>query len=283
MPEGFVVRPLKCGHCGKELPVTGQFVTFKCSTCFKHWMLTPRGLEPANVFKIHLPEDAGDTAALLPFWVIEADLTKLRSCLETSFDRLCASARTILKTKIETEGKEPLLEIFSDGESGPDRGLMKAQFLSETSRKRSFPTSAEFNHLIGRLVEKGRFMIYVPAFLSYNTYAYLKIGRLLTKLQPSFRIEKPSDRDDGVLCAMQMDEAVSLMNFIFLATLPDSMQNYGDLLQDVHLTPAAPPRLVEFPFRRQGAYLLSLIGGFQISNRLVEGLDRFHTPEHSTT
>ncbi|UCF06482.1 MAG: hypothetical protein JSV33_05500 [bacterium] len=282
MVEGFIVRPLRCNHCGKELPVMGRFVAFQCGTCFNHWVLTSDGLKPVHIFRVSYESKSQEDVSLLPFWVIEVDLGKLRSSMESSFEELCVSAQTILQTRITPEQEEPEFEILPQGKPGIDKGLLKAQFLVEASKKRKFPSSAEFNHLIGRLEEKGRFFVYVPAFLSFNTYAYLKIGRLLTKLQPTFGVEKSGDRGGGVLCAMQADEAVSLMDFIFLAILPDSIQSYGDLLEKIHLTPVGRPQLIEFPFVRQGAYLVSKVGGFQISKRLIEGLDGYHAPEHTT-
>jgi hypothetical protein len=282
MAEGFIVKPLRCNHCGKELPVMGRFVAFQCQTCFNHWVLTSDGLKPVQIFRVCHESESSEAISLLPFWVIEVDLEKLRGAMKSSFEQLCVSAQTILQSRITPEREEPEFEILPQGEPGIDRGLLKAQFLVEASKKRKLPSTSEFNHLIRRLEAKGHFFVYVPAFLSYNTYAYLKIGRLFTKLQPTFSLEKSGDRGGGVLCAMQADEAVSLMDFIFLAILPDSIQSYGDLLEKIHLAPAARPRLIEFPFVRQGAYLVSKVGGFQISKRLIECLDGYHAPEHTT-
>ena len=51
MKDAFTVRPLRCDHCGSELPVMGQFVTFQCQNCFKYWILSPDGLKPIQVYR----------------------------------------------------------------------------------------------------------------------------------------------------------------------------------------------------------------------------------------
>ncbi|MCK4237279.1 MAG: hypothetical protein KAX38_09180, partial [Candidatus Krumholzibacteria bacterium] len=268
MGEGLIVRPLVCGHCGTRLPIMGQFVTFRCSTCFRYWVLTPEGLEPVTVYRVLPPEDFTDEPISLPFWIIEVNTTELRRQIETVRTELCDTAKTIVSTNIDLE-KESELDDLIYRNSDLDRRMKKVQFISEASNTKKIPAKAELNYLLRRIEGPGQFYIYVPAFLSNNTYAYLKIGRLFTQGQPSFRAEKSSGTGGAVLCALQADEAESLMDFIFFATLPDSMQRNGDFLKKIHLEPSGPPRLAEFPFEQRGSSLVSLIGGFHISSRLV--------------
>lgn len=218
MPEELNIKPLRCRHCGEELPVMGQLVTFRCPSCLNYWVLAEEGLEPIFVYRA-VPEDAegapgaGDEL-LLPFWTLEVDGADVRRQIDTAAPGLAG--------------------------------------------------------LVGWIEAGDSLNIYVPAFRSPNTYAYLKVGRLLTRLQPSFRLVRSEGDGRPILCALRADEAVALVDFIFFATLPESIQRTGEALEKVRLRPARPPRLIEFPFKARGASLVSVIGGFWISGRLVE-------------
>jgi len=228
MTEALIVRPLRCGHCGGELPVMGQLVTFRCPACLRYWVIAHDALEPITVHRA-VPENAGESASsasdliYLPFWVVDVDGAGLRR------------------------------EI--DGAAN------------------TFPATSEISYLSERLAGLGVLRVYIPAFRSLNTYAYLKVGRLLTRIQPSFALERSEGSGRTILCALLAEQAVALMDFIFFATLPGSIQSNGDLLEQVHLKPMRPPCLIEFPFVERGASLVSIIGGFWISGRLVEGVE----------
>ncbi len=218
MTDALNIKPLRCRHCGAELPVMGQLVTFRCPSCQNYWVLGEEGLEPIFVFRA-MPDGAGEPRGSgeelqLPFWMVEVDADDVR--------RQTAAA-----------------------------GLGLAG-------------------LVGWIESASVLKIYVPAFRSPNTYAYLKVGRLFTRLQPSFTIVRSDGDGRPILCALRASEAIALIDFIFFATLPDSIQRKGEALEQVRLHPARPPRLIEFPFAARGASLVSVIGGFWISGRLVE-------------
>jgi hypothetical protein len=240
MSEGLLlIKPLRCVHCGAELPVMGQLVTFQCPACLRYWMISHDALEPIAVYRAE-PEGAGKPAGAtkdriyLPFWVADVDSTGLQREVD---DAVRDAARV------------------AAGSGGVA----------------ALPPAHEITHLSGRLASLGILRVYIPAFRSANTYAYLKVGRLLTRIQPSFTLERSEGTGHAILCALRAEEAVPLMDFIFFATLPGSIQKSGNFLEKIHLKPARPLRLVEFPFTERGASLVSVIGGFWISGRLVDG------------
>jgi hypothetical protein len=246
MTQTVCIKPLRCAHCGGELPVMGQLVTFQCPVCFRYWVLSHDALEPITVFRA-VPEGAQEAGTgdlvYLPFWVAEIDGTGLKALIEDAVRELQRTSQAVLQSGFEERSvKEP-------------------------------PASSEVGHLAARVESLGILKVYIPAFKSLNTYAYLKVGRLLTRIQPSFRLERSDGAGHPVLCALRSEEAAPLADFIFFATLPDSIQSNGEFLGRIHLAPARPPRLVEFPFRARGASLVSIIGGFWISGRLVEGVE----------
>jgi len=247
MTEALCIKPLRCDHCGQELPVMGQLVTFQCPGCFRYWVLSKEALEPITVFRAAPRDTTGDAGAAssiyLPFWVVEVDGAGLKTQIENAVKEIQRASKAVLQT----------------GFAG----------CSVTK----LPASSETGFLAARLGSLGTLMVYVPAFKSLNTYAYLKVGRLLTRIQPSFTLERSDGAGHPILCALRSEEAVALIDFIFFATLPESIQENGDFLQRIHLAPARPPRLVELPFRTRGASLVSVIGGFWISGRLVEGVE----------
>jgi hypothetical protein len=228
MIEELIVKPLRCGHCGGELPVSGQLVTFQCPACRRYWVIAGETLEPIVVHRASPIEANGaakENAGLLylPFWVAEVDGAALRR------------------------------EVMN---GTPERSA-----------------AHELDRILARLEGLSAFSIYVPGFRSLNTYAYLKVGRLLTRMQPSFALEPSEGTGHTILCGLRAEEAVALIDFVFFAILPESIQSNAGFLKDVHLTPAHPLRLVEFPFEERGASLVSVIGGFWISGKLVEGIE----------
>ena len=224
----------------------GQLVTFQCPGCHRYWVLSREELEPITVFRA-VPEgaQAADARGLvyLPFWVVEIDGAGLRARIEDAVKELQSASQAVIRTGFE--GTSP----------------------------RRLPAASEVNPLAARLEKLGTLNVYVPAFKSLNTYAYLKVGRLLTRIQPSFALDRSDGAGRPVLCALRSQEAVPLADFIFFSTLSGSIQDNGDFLEKIHLAPARPPRLVEFPFKPRGASLVSVIGGFWISGRLVEGIE----------
>jgi hypothetical protein len=270
MTDGFIIKPLQCSHCGKELPVMGQFVTFQCETCYHYFVLAPDGLKPITVYRAAPRLEHETDPAYLPFWVIDVSADEFRAMTNRVIGELRSISQEILRTdfKMEQSGLENLLLENSE----LDTGLLKAQIVSEAAKAGRTPSSGEINCLLGRISGSSTFCVYVPAFLSLNTYAYLKVGRLFTARQPTYKLERSAGLGKPVLCALQADEAVSLMDFIFFATLPESILSNADFIQRIHLTPAGSPRLVEFPFEVRGASLVSLIDQIWISRRLVEGL-----------
>jgi hypothetical protein len=270
MQEAFKVMPLTCNHCGRALPVMGQYVTFQCRTCFRYWVLTADGLRPITVYRAEAPTASESEPVLLPFWVTAIDHADLRAQVERTLNELRDATKAIATAEFEMEEQE--LEDCVMGEEAESPATKKAKFLSEASRTKNLPSAAEVEHLLRGIEGAVDFYIYIPAFLSMNTHVYLKVGRLFTKRQPAYRVVKSSGLGRPVLCALQADEAMSFMDYIFFAILPEAIQINGDFLKSIHLKAVGGPRLVEFPFERSGNSLVSCIGEFQISSRLIDGL-----------
>ncbi len=269
MSEAFIVRPLKCGHCGAELPIMGQLVTFQCETCFKHWVLSPDGLKPIVLYRAEPSRECGEEPVYLPFWMLEVDTSGLREQVTTVVEDIRITTRTIAGAQLEPE-EESEIESLMRENFGASQQVKITQLMESATKAVSAPSSAEVNNLIRRLEEAGTYYVYVPAFHSPNTYAYLKIGKLLTKRQPSFRARRSEDVKRSVLCALQADEAVALVDFVFFATLPESIQESGDFLKRIRLKPAKPPLLIEFPFVRHHHSYESLITEFHVSRKLID-------------
>ncbi len=151
-------------------------------------------------------------------------------------------------------------------------GKIEASFagLPGSGRDASASSDTEMSYLLTR-IGGGTFRVFVPAFNAANTFAYIKIGKLLTARQPAFRVARQREADQPVLCALPPDEAIDLMDYIFISTLPESIQQSCDFLKDLRLEPSSAPRMVEFPFEKNGAFLKSLTCGFEISSRIVDG------------
>ena len=269
MSDAFIIRPLKCGHCGAELPIMGQFVTFQCQTCFKYWVLSPDGLKPIVLYRARPVKECKEEPVYLPFWMIEVDTSGLREQVTTVVEDIRTTTRTIAGAQLMPE-KESDIEALMRENFGTSQTVKITHLMASATKAVSAPTSAEVNILIRRLEAAGTYHVYVPAFQSPNTYAYLKIGKLLTKQQPHFKAKRSDDIQRSVLCALQADEAVALVDFVFFATLPESIQESGDFLKRIRLKPAKPPFLVEFPFVRHHHSYESLIAEFHVSRKLID-------------
>ena len=269
MSDAFIVRPLKCGHCGAELPIMGQLVTFQCQTCFKHWVLSPEGLKPVVLYRAQPAKECEEEPVYLPFWIIEIDTSGLREQVTTVVEDIMVTTRTIAGAQLEPEEESDIESLMREN-LGISQATRISHLRESATKTVSAPTSAEVNHLIRRLEAAGTYHVYVPAFQSRNTYAYLKIGKLLTKQQPHFKVKRSEDVQRSVLCALQADEAAALVDFVFFATLPESIQKNGDFLKHIRLKPAKPPFLVEFPFIRHHHSYESLITEFHVSRKLID-------------
>lgn len=268
MNETFKVLPLRCDHCGGALPVMGHYVTFQCRACFRYWVLTGDGLRPITVYRVLSPDGTECDPVLIPFWVIPVDCEDLRMQMENILGELREVTRIIATAESDMEEQE-FEDLSLVGETVTPE-MKRAQFLTEATRTKNVPSAGEVDYLLRRIEGAGTFLVYVPAFHSMNTHACLKIGRLFTRRQPQYRIERSSGLGHPVLCSLQADEAISLVDYVFFATLPGAIQMNGDFLKRIHLKTAEDHRLIEFPFERRGASLVSCIGGFDISTRLIE-------------
>ena len=247
----------------------GQFVTFQCQTCFQYWILSPEGLKPVQAYRAAPKREPECDTIYLPFWVIEVDCADLRTQVTSTVVELHEKTKVIAGTPVELE-KNTEIESLVRENFGYDITMRAVKFVHEASKAVSVPTSAEVNYMLRRIESAGKYYIYVPSFKSINTYAYLKIGRLMTKRQPGYRVLKSSGVSRSILCALQADEALSLMDFVFFATLPASIQESSDFLERIRLKPTQNPYLIEFPFEHKGSSVSSLVADFQISGRLIE-------------
>ena len=268
MSGEFIVKHLRCGHCGTELPIMGRYITFQCETCFRYWIITGNGLEPLQVFRASVPGKSKSEILLLPFWVIPIDSHLLRNNVELSVTNLQSLTATLSTTEITYETDD--FEELANELTGVDVATKRAELLHGITQARKVPWGSELNYMLDKIENHDGYSIFVPAFQATNTFAYLKIGKLLTRKQPPFRLVRAEDPGKPVMCALHPEEAVQLMDFIFISTLPEAIQESGDFLKDIHLDATSPPRLVELPFEIRGSALYSIVGGFEISSRLVE-------------
>jgi hypothetical protein len=71
-----------------------------------------------------------------------------------------------------------------------------------------------------------------------------------------------------VMCALGPEDAVRLVDYIFFATLPESIQICSSFMKGLHLE-VGNPVLIEFPFLETPGSLESLVGGYHIQPRMV--------------
>ena len=150
MIGAFDVRPLRCEHCGSELPVMGQFVTFQCQNCFLYWILSPEGLKPVTAYRADPKREPEHETIYLPFWVIEVDCPDLRAQVTSAVTTLHEKTQVIAGTQVELE-KETELESLVRENFGYDITMRAVRFVEEASSSFSVPTSAEVNYLLRRI------------------------------------------------------------------------------------------------------------------------------------
>ena len=271
MKDGLLtVQRLQCGHCGGELPIMGRYVTFQCSTCFRRCVITDDGLKPLNVYRVSPPEEREGKIVYLPFWVLRADMDALRKNVAGVMAGLTRISQKIATTKIEADTTEP------DWVTGLGMSLMGADpvdartpaVIDSSHMSNRLPSRAELEHILGRMESAERWHVYIPAFWTTNTRAYLKIGRLMTRRQPVFRAKRFDDPEKPVMCALGPEDAVRLVDYIFFATLPESIQTCSSFMNGIHLE-VARPVLIEFPFLESPGSLESLVGEFHIQSQMV--------------
>ncbi len=267
MDNNYRIEYLKCGHCGNRLPVMGEYLTFQCETCQKYWIISANGLKSLSVLRAVLPDGYDGEPVFLPFWMIEVDRGEMKKNIQSAIGTLQKKSYEIVTTKVET--KLSLVEELINDFAGKDPTIETSRIIGGVNEKINIPNSSELAYMLRKIDELERFNIFVPAFRAVNTYAYIKIGRLLTKRQPSFTLSRSERPGRPVMCSLRPSEAEIMMDYIFIATLPDSMQINWDFLSDIRLSAASPPRLVEFPFEPRLHSYESLIGGFHIAKQLV--------------
>lgn len=70
------------------------------------------------------------------------------------------------------------------------------------------------------------------------------------------------------MCGLGPQDALRLVDYVFFATLPDSIMTCSGFMGGVSLE-AASPALIEFPFLERSGSLESLVGGFHIQSQMV--------------
>ncbi len=269
MKDGLLtVQRLQCSHCGGELPIMGRYVTFQCRPCFRRCIITDDGLAPLNVYRASLPEEREGTIVYLPFWVLRADVDALRKNISSVMTGLTEISQKIATMKIEADTSEPdwVLELGMNLMGADARG---PAMIDSSNLSKRLPSRARLEHILGRMEAAGRWHIYIPAFWTTNTRAYLKIGHLMTRSQPAFHAERFDDPERPVMCVLGPEDAVRLVDYIFFATLPESIQTCSSFMKGIHLE-VANPVLIEFPFLESSGSLESLVGGFHIQSQMVD-------------
>lgn len=271
MTDGLLtVQRLQCSHCGGELPVMGRYVTFQCGTCFRRFVLTDDGLTSLNVYRASPPEEREGKIVYLPFWVVTADIDALRKNVIKIMSGLTELSQKIATTKIERDNTQPdWVTEFGMNMMGVDSAdARQPAVIDSSTMSNRLPSRTELEHILGRMESAGRWHIYIPAFWTTNTRAYLKIGQLMTKKQPVFHAERFDDPKKQVMCALGPQDAVRLIDYVFFATLPGSIQTCSSFMKELHLD-AGSPVLIEFPFLKSPGSLESLVGGYHIQPQMV--------------
>lgn len=271
MSDGLItVQRLQCGHCGGELPIMGRYVTFQCGTCFRRFVITDEGLVPLNVYRASPPEEREGSIRYLPFWVLTADVEALRKNVTSVMTSLTEVSQKIATTKIEKDTAEPdwVTELGMNMMGVNSTDARQTPVIDSSNMTNRLPSRAELEHILGRMESAGRWHIYIPAFWTTNTRAYLKIGQLMTRTQPAFHAERFDDPEKPVMCALGPQDAVRLVDYVFFATLPGSIQTCSSFMKGLHLE-TGKPVLIEFPFLENPGSLESLVGGYHIQPQMV--------------
>ena len=240
MRSDFKIAPLRCPECGAELPVRGHFITFQCPSCMQHWLLRGGNLTPLVILRVVDDKGPSTDTIYIPFWIFPVNARKL--------------AQDIINGA-ETNEKIAISNA-------------KAEILKRESGSTPFIGKRELEYFLDRYLNRQTINIFVPAFLSRNPYAYIKVGRLMTSHQIKFKATS-SRGISQVLCALSEEMAEKLLDFIFISTLPENIKLAGHFLENLHLEPEGRASLVEFPFIPRGNYLISVLGGFSVSRKLI--------------
>ncbi|MFO7916410.1 MAG: hypothetical protein R6U43_12060 [Candidatus Krumholzibacteriales bacterium] len=256
------IKRLVCPHCGRGLKGSEPYITRFCSTCLRHWIITENGLRSLSIRRA-----VADTEAdlMLPFWVTIIDNRKLADDMDEAAGELRKQSGLMAGAGLNGADEDESTDQFIK-----KSGMEKMEMLSVGRGSRKMAGRRGIDNFISEIRGRSNFRVYVPAFISSNPFAYLKAGRLLTSGQPAFGTEPSASLRNPVLCSVDSAEAVALTDFVFLASLPKSILRCGRMLKDIKVQAAAPPALVNFPFRAGNGSLISIIGGFSISSRLVQ-------------
>jgi len=266
------IAPLRCKNCSSELPIRGQFITFQCPSCRKHWVLGDDDLEPLTVERA-TSVSLGGEIIYIPFWVVRIDMRSVIEVFKNELRRTTVKVSTTMEKLKSPDGstqKEADHENFLTLNNSTEEKLFtkKGELITHVAAGGISISRSELNNFINALSSKKNFRVFVPAFLSYNPYAYIKVGRLMTAHQIEYESKKSSS-ESTVLCSLRKSSALNLVDFIFISTLPEKLKMAGRLVERLHLKTIAECPLVEFPFRLDGSYLKSIHGGFSISKKLI--------------
>ena len=256
------IKRLVCPHCGRELKGPDPYITRFCSTCLRHWIITGEELSPLAIRRALTDQEAD---LMLPFWISIIDNHRLAADISEAVDELRRQRGMMASVRMEGEQGDDFLDQFTR-----KSGMEKMEMLSAGRVSSKMAGLRQIDNFINEIRGYGSYRVYVPAFISSNPFAYLKAGKMLTARQPSFKMEPSASLRNPVLCSVDSSEASALMDFVFLASLPKAILRYGQLLKDIRVQAAGPPSLVNFPFRAGKGSLISIIGEFSISSRLVQ-------------
>lgn len=280
MHEPFCIVPCKCPNCGNDLPPMGELVAFRCAECQGCWIIGERALEPIEILRptSNLEDLSGSQRYLwLPFWIADIDACVLARRIEEVAFEIEKKNHGIIEKALAYE--RSIFDFEAASERTENIHPTAALLASETVLGGRVPTRADIDKIARNLQNPEVLKIFVPAFKSRNTYAYLKVGRLLTRSQPPLVLKRYEGSGEPIYCALTSKEARSLLDFIFFSILGESLQSNRHILESSRLTPTRPLYLVELPFVDRGSYLISLVGGFWISGRLVDRCDSSNPSE----
>jgi len=266
------IAPLRCKNCRSELPVRGQFIAFQCPSCRKHWVLGDDDLEPLLVERATGISLEGEIV-YVPFWVIRIDTGSLVEFFKNELERTKEKvSSTVEKLKTPADPGKQVVDyenFLSLNHTEEERVFTrKGELIAQVASGEISISQSELNYFIKTLSNKKNYRVFVPAFLSCNPYAYIKVGRLMTAEQIEYE-SKVSNSESTVLCSLRKSSALNLVDFIFISTLPEKLKMAGRLIERLHLKTTGESPLVEFPFSVNGSYLKSIHGGFSISRRLI--------------
>lgn len=261
----LTVKRLSCPHCGAELEGGSQYITFQCGSCFNHFIITGKGLEAINIITAIPESGLPQEIIFLPFWSVGIDREALKEKVAKSISLLRNKNGTIAATRLEEE-KEEDFRLFTREKK---TGMEKIGMIAKIPPHRSVPGEKEIEHLLSEINAAPSFAVYVPAFKSGNPFSYLKVGRLLTASQPAFARERSTAPGRSASCVIDREEAESLIDLVFFSTLSSRILACGEFLEGVSLKPSGRTELLNFPFRNAGRAVVSLIGGFSFSPRIL--------------